>query len=762
MNIQKKLLAVALASAFAHSAQAADKYWACGSGTWNTACWSATFGGAATASLPAGSDNVILRQSDATNRTVNYVNTVMFLNSLTIDATGTGTMTLAQTQDHMGVSSEIIGFNGSGTYIQSGGTNAATSLTLGLHAGSVGTYVLSGSGDLSGASSTRTIGASGTGVFTQSGGTHSASSIVLGRNAGGSGTYTLSGGTLTADGVSVGSNGTGTFNQSGGNLNGLVTINSGSVFNQSGGVRTGNVSVGSGGAYLLNSGTSSGSVGGSGVFTMNGGTLNASGSLAVSTFNYNNGVLNLPGSINANTFNLGVAAGSNSIVTLASHQNLTADSLTIGNVGGTGSGTLIQNGGTSVVGALTINTGSYKLTGGALTTTSSLVNHGTLTFAGGASLTSTGAFTQGATGSFSGRGLVNGIVSNAGTINAKSGNLTFNGGSFTNTGLVKNSVGSNLFVESASVSNLGNIEVNSSGSVVFDAAISNQAGKTITLLGGTLATPTLTNAVGGTVKGFGALSGNLVNAGSVEFYGPTNVIGDVANQAGATILVRNNQTLITGHTVNDGTIQTLQGTVIFEGGLTNNGAYLSDPSDNYFTDLSVSQTGYLVGEIGDNFLVSGNFVNNSTQNLLWNTNAASLTLTGVVAQQNMYLAGDDLGALTSGYSNNFAWGEFSLVLGSSVKMWDGNGDPGAALYVGLMELGGGLAQLANIESAYNIYYDASLTGNAYLNGQTYALNGGGSLIAAQAVPEAETYAMLLAGLGLVGFAARRRKNRIRI
>jgi hypothetical protein len=36
--------------------------------------------------------------------------------------------------------------------------------------------------------------------------------------------------------------------------------------------------------------------------------------------------------------------------------------------------------------------------------------------------------------------------------------------------------------------------------------------------------------------------------------------------------------------------------------------------------------------------------------------------------------------------------------------------------------------------------------------QIYAMDG-----LAQAVPEPETYAMLLAGLGLTGFAARRRK-----
>ena len=94
---------------------------------------------------------------------------------------------------------EYIGYSGTGTFTQSGGSNAATyNFYLGYNATDSGTYNLSG-GTLSSPSGYSTnavgnefIGYSGTGSFTQSGGSNAITSYLgLGYNTGGKGTYNL-------------------------------------------------------------------------------------------------------------------------------------------------------------------------------------------------------------------------------------------------------------------------------------------------------------------------------------------------------------------------------------------------------------------------------------------------------------------------------------------------------------------------------------------------------------------------------------------
>ena len=114
--------------------------------------------------------------------------------------------------------SESVGYSGTGTFTQSGGTNSTSYLYLGNNAGSSGTYNLRGSGLLS--TYSEYVGSSGTGTFRQSGGTNSTSYLYLGNNAGSSGSYDLRGnGLLSAYSEYVGSSGTGTFRQSGGTNN---------------------------------------------------------------------------------------------------------------------------------------------------------------------------------------------------------------------------------------------------------------------------------------------------------------------------------------------------------------------------------------------------------------------------------------------------------------------------------------------------------------------------------------------------------------
>ena len=86
------------------------------------------------------------------------------------DAAGSGTYNLGGTGS-LTASSEYIGYSGTGTFNQTGGTNTVSyQLIVGQNPGSSGTYNLN-DGTLSGA---QYIGRFGIGTFTQNGGTNTA------------------------------------------------------------------------------------------------------------------------------------------------------------------------------------------------------------------------------------------------------------------------------------------------------------------------------------------------------------------------------------------------------------------------------------------------------------------------------------------------------------------------------------------------------------------------------------------------------------
>ena len=143
---------------------------------------------------------------------------------------------------------QYVGYSGTGSVAQSGGTNnLGTCLYLGYNAGSSGAYTLSGNSLLFANNYTgcEYIGYSGTGTFTQSGGTHSQNTngvkaLDLGCNPGGSGTYNLSGsGLLSVPNECVGCDPDAT-----------------ALFSQTGGTNAVSLlSIGSGGQYVLGGGT---------------------------------------------------------------------------------------------------------------------------------------------------------------------------------------------------------------------------------------------------------------------------------------------------------------------------------------------------------------------------------------------------------------------------------------------------------------------------------------------------------------------------
>jgi T5SS/PEP-CTERM-associated repeat protein len=167
---------------------------------------------------------------------------------------------------------ECIGYSGTGTFTQTGGTNTLGSspIYLGLNSGATGTYYLRGTGNLSASGNSEYVGYSGTGTFNQSGGTNSISGyLYLGYNSGANGTYNLSDTGILSKVYDeyIGYFGTGTFNQTGG-TNTTSALHLGLSSNASG-------------TYILNGGTLitkfiyAGS--GNNTFKFGGGTLQASG-----------------------------------------------------------------------------------------------------------------------------------------------------------------------------------------------------------------------------------------------------------------------------------------------------------------------------------------------------------------------------------------------------------------------------------------------------------------------------------------------------
>jgi len=229
----------------------------------------------------------------------------------------------------------------------------------------------------------------------------------------------------------------------------------------------------------------------------------------------------------------------------------------------------------------------------------------------------------------------------------------------------------------------------------------------------------------------GALTvlGSIVNNGEFHYSGGTLKAGQFLNNAGGAFRVSGpaEQIVQADVTTAGGSTTTIDATTaVFTGTFSLDGAFYSDPSTiRFMNTLTVASTGFISASPGDIYEVSADFLNYST-NDSWDTNAADLFFTG---------AGPHRFHLSSLAAAN-TWDELTLLNGTTLDL---SSDAAATLFVRL--LNGDIGNITNT----GLY---PLTINY----------GGGELVLAP-VPEPETYAMLLAGLGLLGFAARCRKRK---
>jgi hypothetical protein len=596
------------------NARAGVSYWKNGvtAGNWsNGNNWSAaSAAGADNAGVPGVGAFALISHTDGVPHTIayDYTGPPVSLAGLNIDLTGgvpeaTTTFTMAANSLS---SSEIVGVSGSGTFIQTGGTNTASSLSIGFDSGSNGTYALGGSGSLT--ADVEYIGRSGTGMFNHSSGTNTIAAVAelnVGNDSGSNGTYNLSGtGSLTANHSEIiGRYGTGMFNHSSGTntttslflgyepgssgtytLSGtglLISktfewIGAGGVgtFNQSGGAhfaRRLDLGVFSSTGYYNLSGTGSLIVGGSSF-----GDGVSVGSDGAGVFNQSGGTHTIFSSDPIGGGFLILANNASTTGTyILSSGTLTANEEIVGN---RGMGTFNQTGGA--------NTINYLFpTGSALTIGSAAGSIGVYTLSGTASLTvngrgivvggsGTGTFNHsGGSNTISRSGLI--IGSNSGSVGvytlSGTGSLTTNGSiqiGIGGTGTFNQTGGNNTIIASfngglyigAFAGSVGTYnQTGGTNTITANGGlyIARSAGSTGTYLlsGGTTTTDAV--HVGGWSFGPGG-NGNLTISGS----GKLSVVGTlmIHNSPGSATTF-NGGTIDVGSIVNQGTFTVNKGTL---------------------------------------------------------------------------------------------------------------------------------------------------------------------------------------------------------
>lgn len=701
-----------------------------------------------------------------------------------------------------------VGENGPGSLLHSGGTfGLAGDLILGdiLHGN--GSYVLSGDGQLN-VGGDLLVARGGTGAFNQMGGTSSvAGSVRLGGNNAsylGNGAYTLADGVLNASGeLLVGEKGAGTFTQTGGtatiagslilpaqadasgtyHLAGgvlnlpAVQLNAGGTFDMTGGtlntpsfVQQGGTVTGAlriGGTFDYHSGTFSGRLINDGEVVLHVNDFAAGDGLE------NNGAFPVIGAGRTVTLN-GAGLANNSFLELAGG-TLTGGGPLINNALLTGFGTLggsggfsnqalfTQTGGNLVLGntGANGNSGNLDLAAGRQLQLAgaTLTNSGSLNL-NGASVTGSGTLTNAAGGTLAGRGTVSANFANAGIVLVESGTTRISP-AFSNSGLIRltsdaASLTGGTLSNSGSlrgsgqvgnaIANSGTVEANG-GLLTLGGALTNVAAGTLSAPGGAtlLISQGLASNAGvinltggvfdnnshalanpGQIKGYGRLrTGGLSNDGLVGLtFGLSDINGAVTNNAAGKIIVSGGAaTNVTFYdpVINNGELRVSTGSrAVFFGLVSGSGGFTGGGAKQYEGGLSLGSSPAVVTMEGEVEIVGSQVV--------------------------MELAGPTPGNGANNHDKTLFTGPVTLTDAPDlvVVLLDGY-RPLAGTRFDLFDWDGGVTGTFDLVLPTDYQWDT-----------TALYTSGDILVTAAPVPEPETWAMLLAGLGLVGWRRRGR------
>jgi hypothetical protein len=443
-----------------------------GTGNWNNPLnWSATAGGTGGAGVPGANDSAFIQDSDALNRNV-LLDVSPTIAVLSIGNNGGGMSTLVQnigfdlTAPYENIGDASGPSSARGAYIQNGGTNAVTQLSVGAYTSETfnnGTYTLNGGilnvQPLAGAGTTSNpelvVGRSqANGTFEQNGGTiNVVGFLIVGETRDATGFFRLTSGSLNVTGEEdVGYDGPGTFIQSGGTH--IITASN------SLGLALGEFS-GSAGSYFLSGNDSTlivngeESIGarGAGTFVQSGGSHLITGSLLIGNAGIGGGTLQLSGG------SLSVASG-----------------MIVGGV--IGFGHVVQTGG-----AVAVGTGSGSANADlVLGNTSSFGGYTLSDSAGPATLAVYGNEVLGAPTVSGGGG---GHITQTGGLHTVTGSIVIDRGLFSLDGGTLNVGGSELLGQ------------NGSGEFVQTGGLNTAVGLTLANLNGSTGTFTLS---GGTLR----------------------------------------------------------------------------------------------------------------------------------------------------------------------------------------------------------------------------------------------------------------------
>ncbi|TFH33356.1 MAG: hypothetical protein E4G97_00755 [Deltaproteobacteria bacterium] len=701
-----------------------------------------------------------------------------------------------------------VGNSGDGYFSHILGTSQIGELKLGNNTGKTGTYTLDGGGAIGSTSltaGTEYIGYSGHGIFNQlssNDGVHTVGELYLGYNANAHGDYNMEGHTaLNAGDEVIGSSGSGTFTQNRG-TNSIGALRLNPLVNPDDWVGTGTLTLGD-------------FAGGSGLYSMNPidsalpelwASTEIIGNLGTGTFTQFGGTNTVTGDLY-----LGRSAGGIGNYTLSGSEGdiyylystvhtLPAELKAVNEyIGDAGTGTFTHSGGKNTLsgdlylGRSAGGIGTYTLSG-----SGGFYNDGVISgYTYPSELAAVNAYIGvGGAGTFNHNGGSNTLSgdlhvggSGAGTYNLAGGELravNISIGTGAGTGTFTQTGGSNQVANILTVGENGTYTLSGEGygtsslrtGVIINHGAFNYSGGDLSIQGygntydGTYVGQKFTNngtftidapeyrSIYAVVENYGTVEAKNTNVTFNQFLtnnGTMKATGTTAPVDG----VFANAVTFNGDFTNSGTMTATHSSVTFNGVFTNNGVYNSDPSTTVATKIVVGSNGYFVGGVGDQWIVSSDFENRSTQNTLWDTGSSTLGFTGGVSHL-LYIPGTSEG----GFTNNFAWGTLSIEDGGMLSLEDGNtGNGSTALYVGQI-LGlvfdpGDPSRITNITgNGMTIFFDPKKSGLTGLTGLQYALADGTFMYAA-AVPTPIPGSLVLFGsglLGLIGIGRRRSRK----